>query len=641
MGDLNTFETILVIFGALCIVIILCHIIIFEKAIIKSKVANANEVHHYYYLPQAQMVLTVTATVQVEKSAKDKVIINAEVTQLRFEPEIQIRPDTRDKISVTYHGNWFSNDELQIATSSSGLLENMKAISEDRLSSIVAQITKAPSSKLEGFVLAKGPERSETGTLIETVDVKRVFHVSRSELEEGAISRLWTIPLKGLHGGVVMQADASFTLIASTQLAYTAPADYDGLLTRPLVEQEWKLDNNDAEPVSFTCLVPDTGTVLKIPVGRSRFIRRQQLPKFKDGLLVENTIVKPSEMEGLISVPINILKAIMSIPAQLFQFRIAQVKAETEYDKALVELAKAKDSLNATAMKKLGDEVAELKKQSAGRTIPEQEPAALPQDEPEPKLGKLPPLPFVRRDAREAAAATTEAFISESFATAGLPPLKHSRHSWAKNNDIWDDYDNFQIKSCVPASAAYLLTSWTSNSNTPTKILTRKVVRDTLVAVAPNHDINEGCHMLTFLEHWLSVGMDGEKIDDYLTFKSKNPDLLRHAIYWFGGCLIGLQLPSSLKRKNEWFYNTSMENEEKEGHTVCAIGYDEDRFTVISFGKVIRMDSMFYQKFNDESYMVLSQKNWTTLERDKAPTDPAMNFEELKTLFERIFTIKL
>jgi hypothetical protein len=643
---MHILEIILLVFAILVVGIIVTYIIVFHTAIIQSELITLPGEHtadHYYYLPEGWISLRVTATLQIERNIADNSVMDVKVVQMGFSPEVHIKPDNKAIVSLTYKGNWFSNDELLVVTSSSALLENVKSISEDRMSYITGQVVKAASPEdNRGFKTISGENNISGTSVTELTEVTGLFSITSNELAEHKILKTWKIQVGGLHHDAVNTADASFTLENERPLVRRdiSTGKYNGLLTRPLVAQQWKLVNADA-PV-FICLIPDTGSLIKVPVRRSFFVKKQQLPKFQQGLLVEQSINKPSEMEGLISVPVNILKAIVSIPAQLLQFKINRVNQETAYEKALVAALKAKeelkDAVHKEEIRQLQDLITGLKKRLSTVVIPGQALPVLPVTEGEPQLGKLPALPFeeVRESKHSKAELTAESVNLLELKDNKLPQPEAAKN-WGAGITKWDDYNNIKFKTCVPASAAYLLTSWTKNSNPPVKILDPKIIMDTLLAVAPGQNISKGCHMLRMLEYWRDSGMGGEKIDDFKPIQAQNSNLLKHAVYWFGGCMVGLMLPTSVKKSTDWVYNISMDKETKEGHAICVLGFEGNFFRAISFGKIILMDAMFYEKFNDETYIVLSQKNWATFERDRSPTSPGLSYTELDDLMMSLF----
>ena len=546
-------------------------------------------------------------------------------------------------VRLLYKGNWFSNDEIQITNSAAALLENVSVVTEDRIGTIVAQISSAPVTNAQKNLIdlkipAKMPVKK---TITEIVEISNVFILTPTDLAKEKITKPWKIQLPGLQTGNAGEVDAEFTLTNAIRLPEKALAmqPYKGLFSRPLVIQEWTFKKGETGAVSFYCLVPDTRSLLKIRVRRSYFIKKQQLPKFHQGLLIENTITKPSELEGLISIPINIGKAILSIPAQLLQFKIAHINQETAYQKKLTEFIKSRDAAgsktNDDALKKIGDQLEAIKKkQNEGIvTIP---PADVVGEEPVPELGKLPAKPAPGIFAEEKKELLDIMELKEDV-VSGIDEPKD--HDWSEGIKDWDEYDNIKTKTCVPAAAAHLVKSWTFNSKQPDRNITLPDVMAVLIELAPSHDITNGCYMSDFMSYWKKTGLKKDIIDRFVSFKKQEITLLKKAVYYFGGCMIGLQLPISAKGKSRWdFPSTEPEkdNENWGGHTVCVLGYKGDDFTVISWGKVIQMSAQFYQQFNDEAYAALSRTDWTT-PNDQSPTGEGLGFKSLSSLLNKLY----
>lgn len=159
-----------------------------------------------------------------------------------------------------------------------------------------------------------------------------------------------------------------------------------------------------------------------------------------------------------------------------------------------------------------------------------------------------------------------------------------------------------------------------------------------LTAVAPLHDITKGCYMSDFMTYWRKIGLKGDKIDRFVPFKKQKADLLKWAVYYFGGCLVGLQMPRSAIGKAKWdFPSAEPANDGLNwgGHTVCVLGYSGDNFTIISWGQVIQMSKAFYEQFNDEAYAALSRSDWTTA-ADKSPADN-LGYESLSSLLNKLY----
>jgi hypothetical protein len=646
-------ETFLIILGCLLALIILVYFFSYSPSIFKSKYVSRPGVvegDHYYHLPLASMSLKVTATIQYEKNISDNSVQSPKLIQMSFSPEIKIEPDSRALIAVRYVGNWFSSDEVNIKTSSS-LLSDISAVTEDRIGAIVSKITEAPIRLTKEFIAKRDiAPFVDAKSITIVIEVTRLFEITAKELEDGEISRNWTIPIEDLHFGVAKLVPADFKLKSNKKMSAKIldNISYDGLLTRPLIDQKWELETDNSGQSFFTCMIPDTESLIKVPVRRAYFVKKQQLPKFNQGLLIENKISKPSEIEAFVSIPINIAKAIVSIPAQLLQFKIIRVRQEKEYEEALADLYKSKEAnvelRHAKEIKELSDKIFELKKAKETRW-PElaQEGVA---EETRPALGKLPPAYSVKNvfSFRE----DKELLISEEISlTAPFPPELEipEAKNWSDklNEDEWHEYDNIKSKTCVPAAAAHLITCWTSNM-TPRGDMVHSLddVIAALKAVAPLGDISRGCRMQQFMDHWESTGIKSDRIDQFTKFKSRDAELLKWAVYWFGGCMIGLQLPDSAwiafrNKSNTWEFPSDNPSKDKRnwgGHTVCVLGYDKSHFIVVSWGRIIKMSHSFYSEFNDESYIALSRMHWTSAS-DRSPTNAQLGFNALKELMHQ------
>lgn len=67
-----------------------------------------------------------------------------------------------------------------------------------------------------------------------------------------------------------------------------------------------------------------------VPITRSAFVKKVNKISIVDGIITSNAISKPSSIEGLASIPIDIAKAVVSIPAQLLSVKIDNTKNATE-----------------------------------------------------------------------------------------------------------------------------------------------------------------------------------------------------------------------------------------------------------------------------------------------------------------------
>ncbi|TDX02004.1 hypothetical protein [Dinghuibacter silviterrae] len=299
-----------------------------------------------YYLPTASLLLRITAKILVTRSAADNKVLDASLLEVEVDPCVNLEPDEEYLYVLHYRPFPFSNDVMRWSVNPAGLLESVSSTTEDRISQIVTELggqDTAPQGVLAAAApIAQGPIAAprDTGVFVETQEHKNAFLILPSELRSGNFSRTWTIHAEG-PADKAIQVDASFTGRlpegtaggAATGSGASAAADgppplVRGLLTRPLKPKVLELDapRSGKHLLSVAILVPDHTRWMTVPVLRFPFVKNMYAPKFTSGILVENAIDKPSEVEGFLSIPVNVLKAIFSIPAQLFSFTVTHLR---------------------------------------------------------------------------------------------------------------------------------------------------------------------------------------------------------------------------------------------------------------------------------------------------------------------------
>jgi hypothetical protein len=298
----------------------------------------------------------------VTRSAADNKVLDASLLEMEVDPCVNLQPDDACLYVLNYRPFPFSNDVLHWSVNASGLLENVSSTTEDRISQIVTELGSKNISPLEALKEAAAPSAPapsprDASVYVETQEQKNAFLILPGELRSGNFSRTWMIHADGPADKSV-RVDASFAGRVSDGTAPQGgqgtapqsgqgtpqaggptatnnrdpapPAHVRGLLTRPLRPRVIDLvaSHGDRHLLSVSVLVPDETRWMTVPVLRYPFVKNTYVPKFSGGVLVENAIDKPSEVEGFLSIPVNVLKSIFSIPAQLFSFTVTHRRRE-------------------------------------------------------------------------------------------------------------------------------------------------------------------------------------------------------------------------------------------------------------------------------------------------------------------------
>jgi len=322
-----------------------------------------------YYLPTANLQINVTATivtVSTMDADKNDVVQSAKLTALAFETLADVVPDTSQALTLNYQSSIFMSDELRLTTNGSGLLDTVMATTEDRLNGIISQVADSASK----IAMLSTPFIMDTSGLAEdageqstkTSKYPATFLISAADIQQKSLLFPWVINIDGTVNKTIT-VDASFNADINPLNPPTKVADVkstNGILTRPLQTIRLTITSSalSGNKLSSTndVQIPDPSRLVNIPVTRSSFVKKVNTPKFCKGLIVENYINQPSEVEGFVSIPINIGKALISIPAQIFNFKI-----QHKYQNQIADLT-------------LQNKVAELEKQLKANQPPGVEP---------------------------------------------------------------------------------------------------------------------------------------------------------------------------------------------------------------------------------------------------------------------------
>ncbi|MFY8019750.1 MAG: hypothetical protein ACOVP1_01080 [Bacteroidia bacterium] len=340
----------------LILIIILISGFFSNCATVKTDFSNKpkKEATIVYYLPESLIKIKVKTKVAVvynsDKTIKDKPYI----IEQSFLISTETIAETENLLSLNYNPNPFMSDEIKYSVNSKGLLESVKAITEDRTPEIISKIAEAPQivfgvSDNTMMFTDNHPE------IVKIKEFTSDFIIRASTISNSKKTNNWKILiLNELDSSKLPKVvDAQFSIrteeASSNEKAISlstlvdnccsSNTKVDGILTRPLKNISLKIESNiDTEDSSNTpttiIAIADKTKLIVIPIKRTAFVKRTNKLEFQDGFILSNEIVKPSSVEGFVSIPIKIAKAVVSIPAELVQFKIDNTKRLDDLEKA-------------------------------------------------------------------------------------------------------------------------------------------------------------------------------------------------------------------------------------------------------------------------------------------------------------------
>ncbi|HMG13924.1 MAG TPA: hypothetical protein VK590_00685 [Saprospiraceae bacterium] len=324
-------------------------------AVVKTDFSNVakKEATVYYYLPESIIKIRATAKVAIVYNADNTLTGSSNIVEESFVITSEMIADTKDLLSLNYKPNALMADDIKYSVNSKGLLETVNITTEDRTADIISKLAEAPQ-----IILGTSTGAAKAAnTIVKIKEYTSDFAIKVSEISSTAKTIKWNLVIinelgvdeqpKGIPANFeVSSVNTPSTSPSLSALINNSSSEINGILTRPI--KNISLEIKSAVPgISFNNTLPsnvvvaDVTKLIVIPVKRTPFVKRVNKIGIQDGIILSNEINKPSSVEGFVSIPINIAKAIVSIPGQLVQFRYDNTKRADELEKAKLNYEKS------------------------------------------------------------------------------------------------------------------------------------------------------------------------------------------------------------------------------------------------------------------------------------------------------------
>ncbi len=185
-------------------------------------------------------------------------------------------------------------------------------------------------------------------------------------------------------------------------------------------------------------------------------------------------------------------------------------------------------------------------------------------------------------------------------------------------NATYATYGNTEIGDCTIAAAFNAIETLKAS---PAPIYPDTLAIETYSAVtgySPADPITDrGAVVSTVLSCWSASGFPlsalnpafsatVDKLDAFCHIDPQNVDLIKRAIYEFGGIYLGLMLPITVQYPGPWTLPPSA-TPLWGGHAVWAAAYDDQTLTCITWGEPKQMTWDFFKTYAEESWALFSK----------------------------------
>ena len=227
-----------------------------------------------------------------------------------------ILPDPSARYRLKYGPSGFTDDDLNLGTDTNGLLTSTKANATDRTGDIIVAIAKiaGASMQLAPSALTKETAEMYPFTVIFTVD--ELLKPGGNELPDKTtieVDNQWALPQAEVTGAA---PSCSFSVCFRRVFPIKAS----------IFRANRKATDKPRFQFAFVAVNPHQTEGIDLKT--ASLVTRQNSVTFTSGLIQTVVINQQSTVLAIASLPLTVLKAILSVPAELLTLKVTNVNAQ-------------------------------------------------------------------------------------------------------------------------------------------------------------------------------------------------------------------------------------------------------------------------------------------------------------------------
>jgi hypothetical protein len=227
--------------------------------------------------------------------------------------------------------------------------------------------------------------------------------------------------------------------------------------------------------------------------------------------------------------------------------------------------------------------------------------------------------------------------------TAGLPSPPAAANYDTKLTHLGMMLNN-TLGDCTCAAVGHCIQQWTAEAQKKQVILPDADIEKLYEIVGhynpKNPSSDRGAVEINVLNYWLANPVAGNQLSAFCALEPNNHQEVQDAVFIFGNCYIGLQMPVSAQTQTVWTVPPGGPTGQGApgswgGHAVPIVAYDARGLTCITWGALKVMTWQFWNAYCDEAYGLLSP-DWVKAGRTPAGFDWKQleaDMGDLKTAF--------
>lgn len=216
-----------------------------------------------------------------------------------------IEADTGHLFTAKLNHNWARADELDVKSNELGLLESVDLTSEDKTGEIAVTIAELVL-KVQNLSALTAMDLNSMDNAGDTVNcglyaASWIFDPSDMQ---ASMSRI--------NSDILSNVGLKIEIKAAPWVAQVPPANpVGGLYYRRQIPYQFNILEGNKVIQSARVSLPNKGPIALVPMDAGAFVTTERNAQFHNGILVAQTVKRPSEIEGLLKIPAGIIKAIL------------------------------------------------------------------------------------------------------------------------------------------------------------------------------------------------------------------------------------------------------------------------------------------------------------------------------------------
>ena len=255
-----------------------------------------------------------------------------------YAAKLELLPPTADTplgfVADISH-NVLRDDTMKLGVTADGLLTSANVVADDKTGSILVELASAIASR-GGFTSALEFPPVATSPVCERLKSRFVYSfdpVTESVVVSNRMQKAgypFLITASGdKRADVPWETLTKINKAYKGSLFYRSPHPYTLHLrkcnkaTTCKVDEEDKADETQSVPIdAVTFNLPQAGPISFIPMNSRAFVKTVDDVVFENGMLRSWNATRPSEVLEIVRLPVSILKAVVSVPADIVKLRI-------------------------------------------------------------------------------------------------------------------------------------------------------------------------------------------------------------------------------------------------------------------------------------------------------------------------------